>query len=72
VFRYLYLMYQREDQRNPTEAILTDLPFLINIALWGLAVVWIVYGRGVPWLPVFMGGGGGEGLGGVGGGGAGP
>lgn len=47
VFRYLYLMYQRAERRNPTEAILTDLPFLINVALWGLAVVWIVYGRGL-------------------------
>lgn len=52
IFRYLYLMYQRPDQRNPTEAILRDPPFLINIALWGLAVVWIVYGHG-PWpLPL--------------------
>jgi 4-hydroxybenzoate polyprenyltransferase len=45
IFRYLYLMYQRSEERNPTEAILGDLPFLVNIALWGLAVVWIVYGR---------------------------
>jgi 4-hydroxybenzoate polyprenyltransferase len=45
IFRYLYLMYQRPGERNPTEAILRDTPFLINIVLWGLAVVWIVYGR---------------------------
>jgi 4-hydroxybenzoate polyprenyltransferase len=45
IFRYLYLMYQRPGERNPTEAILRDPPFLINILLWGLAVVWIVYGR---------------------------
>jgi len=44
VFRYLYLMYQRPDERNPTEAILGDPPFLVNMLLWGLAVVWIVYG----------------------------
>lgn len=44
IFRYLYLMYQRPGERNPTEAILRDGPFLINILLWGLAVVWIVYG----------------------------
>ncbi len=42
VFRYLYLTYQRADLRNPTEAILRDAPFLINIALWAVAVVWIV------------------------------
>jgi 4-hydroxybenzoate polyprenyltransferase len=45
IFRYLYLMYQRPGERNPTEAILRDPPFLINIVLWGLVVVWIVYGR---------------------------
>jgi 4-hydroxybenzoate polyprenyltransferase len=46
IFRYLYLMYQRPGERNPTEAILRDAPFLINMVLWGLAVVWIVYGGG--------------------------
>jgi 4-hydroxybenzoate polyprenyltransferase len=44
VFRYLYLIYQRPGERNPTEAILADAPFLVNVALWGLAVLWIVYG----------------------------
>lgn len=44
IFRYLYLIYQSPGQRNPTEAILGDPPFLINLALWGGAVVWIVYG----------------------------
>jgi 4-hydroxybenzoate polyprenyltransferase len=45
IFRYLYLMYQRPGERNPTEAILRDPPFLINMLFWGLAVLWIVYGR---------------------------
>ncbi|HEX4966114.1 MAG TPA: decaprenyl-phosphate phosphoribosyltransferase [Thermoanaerobaculia bacterium] len=45
IFRYLYLMYQRPGERNPTEAILRDPPFLINMLLWGIAVVLIVYGR---------------------------
>jgi 4-hydroxybenzoate polyprenyltransferase len=45
IFRYLYLLYQRPGDRNPTEAILRDPPFLINMLLWGLAVLWIVYGR---------------------------
>lgn len=45
IFRYLYLVYQRTDERNPTEAILRDAPFLINVALWGLTVLAIVYER---------------------------
>lgn len=44
IFRYLYLVYQKPDEKNPTEAILSDPPFLVNMALWALAVLWIVYG----------------------------
>mgnify|MGYP001828915606 FL=1 len=43
IFRYLYLIYQRQTGRNPTEAILRDPPFMINILVWATAVVWIVY-----------------------------
>lgn len=50
IFRYLYLMYQSPGERNPTEAILRDPPFLINMVLWGLAVIWIVYGGGLGGL----------------------
>ena len=44
IFRYLFLVYQRPDVKNPTEALLSDGPFVINLLLWGAAVVWIVYG----------------------------
>jgi 4-hydroxybenzoate polyprenyltransferase len=41
IFRYLYLVYQVEDERSPTEAMLTDLPFLLNLLFWG-ASVWVI------------------------------
>ena len=43
IFRYLYLIYQKHTNRNPTEAILRDPPFLINMLIWALAALWIVY-----------------------------
>ncbi len=43
IFRYLYLMYQAPDQINPTEAVVRDLPSLVNVLLWGVAVLGIVY-----------------------------
>ena len=43
IFRYLYLIYQRPSDRNPTEAILRDVPFVVNVVLWTLTVLWIVY-----------------------------
>lgn len=43
VFRYLYLVYQRPTHGDPTREVLADPPFLANLALWGAAVVWILY-----------------------------
>jgi len=44
IFRFLYLLYQRPEARNPTEAILFDLPFLANGAAWGVLVLALIYG----------------------------
>lgn len=44
IFRFLYLLYQRPEARNPTEAILFDLPFLANGAAWGALVLALIYG----------------------------
>jgi 4-hydroxybenzoate polyprenyltransferase len=44
IFRFLFLLYQRSDRQSPTDAILHDPPFLINLALWGLTVVILIYG----------------------------
>ncbi|MDY7091731.1 MAG: decaprenyl-phosphate phosphoribosyltransferase [Acidobacteriota bacterium] len=43
IFRYLFLIYQSTGHRNPTETMLTDVPFLANLGVWTLAVVWIIY-----------------------------
>jgi 4-hydroxybenzoate polyprenyltransferase len=49
IFRYLYLVHQKEQGGNPTEVLLRDRPILLNLALWVLAVVLIVYTA--PGLP---------------------
>jgi 4-hydroxybenzoate polyprenyltransferase len=46
IFRYLYLVHQREEGGNPSEVLLTDRPVLACVALWGLSVITILYG---PW-----------------------
>ncbi len=47
IFRYLYLIHQAENpkQRNPTELLLFDPPFLVNMGLYSLTVLLIVYMR---------------------------
>ena len=42
IFRYLYLVHQR-GSGNPSDVLLTDRPLVACIALWGLAVVAIIY-----------------------------
>ena len=43
IFRYLYLTYQVHEQRSPTEAMLSDRPFVLNLGLWAAAVVAVLY-----------------------------
>jgi 4-hydroxybenzoate polyprenyltransferase len=44
IFRYLYLIHQRDEGGNPSELLVTDRPLLACLALWSLAVVIILYG----------------------------
>src|SRR6267142_2599385 len=44
VFRYLYLLYQRQLGGNPSELFLNDRALLINTACWIAAVLLIIYG----------------------------
>ena len=43
VFRYLYLIHQKEGGGSPTKMLLSDKPILANIILWLISVVLIVY-----------------------------
>ncbi len=45
IFRYLYLVHRQADGGSPSETLLTDRPLLACVALWGLAVIAIIYGR---------------------------
>ena len=46
IFRYLYLVHQREGGGNPSEMLVTDRPLLVCGALWTVSVIVILYG---PW-----------------------
>jgi 4-hydroxybenzoate polyprenyltransferase len=43
IFRYLYLVHQKEGGGSPAELLLNDRPLLACVALWGVAVVVIIY-----------------------------
>jgi 4-hydroxybenzoate polyprenyltransferase len=43
LFRYLYLVHRKSGGGSPSDMLLTDRPLLACVALWGVAVVLIVY-----------------------------
>ncbi len=43
IFRYMYLIYIKNEGGSPEEALLRDRPLLIDAILWGIAVVAILY-----------------------------
>jgi 4-hydroxybenzoate polyprenyltransferase len=44
IFRYLYLVHQKEGGGSPSEMLLNDRPLLLCVALWAIAVALIIYG----------------------------
>jgi 4-hydroxybenzoate polyprenyltransferase len=49
IFRYLYVVHVQDDGGAPDEVLLTDRPLQICIALFGLAVIAILYlGNSIP------------------------
>jgi 4-hydroxybenzoate polyprenyltransferase len=44
IFRYLYLVHQKEGGGSPSDMLLNDRPLLACVALWGVAVAIIIYG----------------------------
>jgi len=43
IFRYLYLVHQKEGGGSPSDMLLTDKPLLACVALWALALIAIIY-----------------------------
>ena len=43
IFRYIYLIHNKNIGGNPTKIVLTDIPLIINIALWMSSVLYIIY-----------------------------
>ena len=44
IFRYLYLVHQKEGGGNPSDTLLADKPLLSCVALWAATVALLIYG----------------------------
>lgn len=45
IYRYLYLVYRKEEGGAPEKVLFTDVPLIIDIVLWLLSVVAVLYFR---------------------------
>ncbi len=45
IFRYLYLVHQREEGGNPTQLLLSDRPLIADLLLWLATVAVLLYWR---------------------------
>ncbi|MBV6517731.1 MAG: decaprenyl-phosphate phosphoribosyltransferase [Candidatus Brocadia sp.] len=43
IFRYLYLVHQKEKGGNPTDVMLTDGPMIVNVILWIISSFLFIY-----------------------------
>jgi len=43
IFRYLYLVHQREEGGNPTQLLLSDRPLLLDMLLWFMTASLLLY-----------------------------
>ncbi|OGW59381.1 MAG: hypothetical protein A2Y48_09475 [Nitrospirae bacterium RIFCSPLOW2_12_42_9] len=43
IFRYLYLVHQKDKGGSPTEIMMSDVPMLMNMGLWALVVGFALY-----------------------------
>jgi 4-hydroxybenzoate polyprenyltransferase len=43
LFRYLYLVHRRDGGGDPSQELLTDRPTVINIILWGIVSMAVIY-----------------------------
>ena len=44
IFRYLYLVHQKEGGGSPSDTLLADKPLLSCVAIWAIVVALIIYG----------------------------
>lgn len=54
IFRYMYLMHKKNLGESPTSIVVKDLPILLNVILWLLACLLVIYKDKIPFIPSIL------------------
>lgn len=44
VMRYLFVIYEKKEGESPERVLLSDIPLLSSVVLWGVLVFVVIYG----------------------------
>lgn len=54
IFRYMYLMHQKNLGESPTSIVTKDIPIILDVIAWFSFSIMIIYRQSIPYLPQLL------------------
>ncbi len=54
IFRYMYLMHQKNLGESPTSIVTKDIPIILDVLFWFIFSLLIIYRQSIPYLPQLL------------------
>ncbi|MCC6866463.1 MAG: decaprenyl-phosphate phosphoribosyltransferase [Ignavibacteria bacterium] len=54
IFRYMYLMHQKNLGESPTSIVTKDIPIILDVLAWFIFSLIIIYRQSIPYLPQLL------------------
>ncbi len=54
IFRYMYLMHQKNLGESPTSIVTKDIPIILDVFAWFIFSLLIIYRQSIPYLPQLL------------------
>ena len=54
IFRYMYLMHQKNLGESPTSIVTKDIPIILDVFAWFMFSILIIYRQNIPYLPQLL------------------
>lgn len=55
IFRYMYLMHQKNLGESPTSIVTKDIPIILGVLGWFIFSIVIIYRQSIPFIPQLIG-----------------